>query len=498
MLKLSDLVQRPDFRLGPLEVSPARRRVAGPAGEATVEPLVMQLLLLLIDGRGQVVTRIELFNQLWGGVMVGDDSLNRAVAGARRAFTAAAPGLIEVETVPRTGYRLTGDIVEDSSKADDRLSAATSRRRLLIGGGAATAVAAVGAGLWSNHRRDQQFDALLADGEQVLDYGDVSDDAERYFRRAVTLRPNSAEALGLLAFSEARNADYEQGAAVGDAERAARAALAIDPRQPDARLALTVLQRSTLDLAANEKLIRGILADDPKNIWAMRLLWNLMQCVGRSEEALALVDHAITVKPLAAGNNYPRAQLLWILGRTAEADRVIDRAMQYWPEHRFVRFARFIILAFTDRPRAALAMLDGNGTAPQGFTPESIRLWRVSLAALDHRTPATIAAARTANLAAARANLGLASQAIMVLAVLGDVDGAFQVASELFVVADERNPSNAVRGASTAWRFAPWLFVPPTATLRADHRFQQLCDGIGLTDYWLKRRVRPDFPIAGA
>ena len=73
MLKLSDLVQRPDFRLGPLEVSPARRRVAGPAGEATVEPLVMQLLLLLIDGRGQVVTRIELFNQLWGGVMVGDE-----------------------------------------------------------------------------------------------------------------------------------------------------------------------------------------------------------------------------------------------------------------------------------------------------------------------------------------------------------------------------------------------------------------------------------------
>ena len=292
-------------------------------------------------------------------------------------------------------------------------------------------------------------------------------------------------------------AENPASAAVVEAERAARAALAIDPRAADARLALTLLQRSTLDLAANEDRIRQILADDPQNIRAMSELWSLLQCVGRSHDALAMIDRAIALKPLAAANNYPRAQLLWILGRNAEADRVIDRALQYWPAHRFVRFARFIILAFTDRPRAALAMLDGRNTAPQSFPPQAVALWRISLAALDQRTPATIAAARTANLSAAQANLALASQGVLVLSALGELDAAFKIVNDLFVIRDQdptegQTRSSSNDGTSMAWRFAPWLFIPPTAPMRADPRFKALCDGAGLTDYWRKRSIGPD------
>ena len=63
MLKLSDLAARPDFDLGPISVSPARRTVSGPAGEAHLEPLVMQVFLLLLDLRGTVVSRTDLFDQ---------------------------------------------------------------------------------------------------------------------------------------------------------------------------------------------------------------------------------------------------------------------------------------------------------------------------------------------------------------------------------------------------------------------------------------------------
>src|SRR6185369_3005268 len=112
MLKLADLAARPDFRIGPLTVSPARRLVEGPGGQANVEPLIMQAFLLLIDAGGKVVTRNELFDQLWGGVMVGDDSLNRAIAKVRRIGAEVAPGFFEIETIPRTGYRLTGEILE--------------------------------------------------------------------------------------------------------------------------------------------------------------------------------------------------------------------------------------------------------------------------------------------------------------------------------------------------------------------------------------------------
>src|SRR5215210_8417122 len=109
MLKLADLTLRPDFQIGPMLISPARRRVEGPNGDVHVEPLIMQVLLLLLDGRGRVVTRNELFDQCWGGVYVGDDSLNRAIGKVRRIGEQVVPGLFDVETIPRTGYRLRGE-----------------------------------------------------------------------------------------------------------------------------------------------------------------------------------------------------------------------------------------------------------------------------------------------------------------------------------------------------------------------------------------------------
>src|SRR3954470_24820654 len=106
MLKLVDLANRPDFDAGPLRISPARRMVEGPAGSTSVEPIVMKVFLLLFDARGSVVTRDELLAHAWGGVFVGDDSLNRAIGQVRKIAAETAPALFEIETIPRTGYRM--------------------------------------------------------------------------------------------------------------------------------------------------------------------------------------------------------------------------------------------------------------------------------------------------------------------------------------------------------------------------------------------------------
>jgi DNA-binding winged helix-turn-helix (wHTH) protein/tetratricopeptide (TPR) repeat protein len=497
----ASLASLPDFRIGEVAISPSRRIVSGLSGQQDVEPRVMQVLVALAQADGAVVTRNSLFDRCWGGTYVGDDSLNRTIAALRRVVAEVAPGTFEIETIPRTGYRLVGEapsLPGAVAPARPPLFA----RRIVLGGTLAVGLGGLGL-LWANQREQRNFNALLTKGEDVLDYGDPAIDATPYFRRAMALQPGSAKAAGLYAFSRALGAEYDQPgdpAALVDAERAVADALAVDPREPDARLALSLLQRSTLDLATNEERLRQILAVDPQNIRAMRQLWDLLQCVGRSHDALSLVERALAIKPLAAASNFPRAQLLWILGRTAEADRVIDRAMQYWPSHRFVRFARFMIFATTDRPRAALAMLDGKNTAPQAFPPEAIALWRIALAALDQPTPARIATARSATVAAARANLGLASHAVIILSAIGEVDAAFEVANELFVIVGRnpnrgRNGPKATPGTSIAWRFAPWLFIPPTATLRADARFDALCEGIGLTDYWHKRNIVPDYRL---
>ena len=131
-------------------VSPSRRLVEGPGGHAHVEPLIMQVFLLLLDAGGKVVTRTELFDQCWGGVMVGDDSLNRAIAKVRRTGAQIAPGLFEIETIPRTGYRLTGEILQHLSGSQKFIGhykcVAGLSRRMLMGGAAATAAILGGMG----------------------------------------------------------------------------------------------------------------------------------------------------------------------------------------------------------------------------------------------------------------------------------------------------------------------------------------------------------------
>ncbi len=159
MLKLSDLALRPDLRLGPVLVSPSRRLVDGLGGQVRLEPTIMRVFLLLLDARGKVVTRDELFDECWGSASVGDDSVNRAIAKIRQIAAKTGPGLFEIETIPRTGYRLIGAIFEDerdgdADAPDTRRFPGNGRisRRLLIGGGLAAATAA-GVGLWL--RRDR-------------------------------------------------------------------------------------------------------------------------------------------------------------------------------------------------------------------------------------------------------------------------------------------------------------------------------------------------------
>ena len=153
MLKSSDLVSRSDFLAGPVFLSPGRRLVEGPQGTANVEPVVMKVLVSLLDANGAVVTREELFEKAWGGALVGDDSLNRAIARVRKILGEVAPGSSELETIPRTGYRLTGDILTTAGPGAPGLTEPSpvrfSRRVLLGSAGGALAIGAAGAGLWA-------------------------------------------------------------------------------------------------------------------------------------------------------------------------------------------------------------------------------------------------------------------------------------------------------------------------------------------------------------
>lgn len=514
MLKLTDLAMRPDLQVGPMLVSPSRRLVEGPGGHNHLEPLIMQVFLLLLDARGRVVTRNELFDQCWGGVFVGDDSLNRAIAKVRRTGGQIAPGLFEIETIPRTGYRLTGHILEllDGPAADE-IAAANNpskiSRRILIGGGAAAAsVAGAGAFWWiSRSRTDPRFDQLMAQGEEAFRNGSAFQASNiranhnprivGLYEEAVRLQPDSAKAWGLLAYFKSAMADEasaeESPRLVADAQATIRHALRLDPNEPNARVGRFLLEGRMFDWIARDRMLREILATDPGNLLAMMELMPLVQAAGLTRESWMWNERILRASPFARAYLVVRSMKLWILGRIRESDNVIDRVRGLWPDYPFARWIRFLLFAVTGRPRAALAMLDSTSFAEPA-------MWRAALEALDTRSPAAIESARLACIEVARTSPPLVNDMVMILGALGEIDAAFDVTEGFLlwrgkIVSTGQADGKAMDDYSR--RMTQWLFTPPVAAMRADPRFLKLCDEFGLTAYWRARRVRPDYQVYG-
>jgi len=84
-----------------------------------LERIPLDLLFLLVERRGQLVTRQEIFEHIWGkGVFVDtDNSINTAVRKLRRALHDPADAPRFVAAVPAKGYRFIAPIREDGSTA---------------------------------------------------------------------------------------------------------------------------------------------------------------------------------------------------------------------------------------------------------------------------------------------------------------------------------------------------------------------------------------------
>ncbi|MGH6890365.1 MAG: winged helix-turn-helix domain-containing protein [Rhizomicrobium sp.] len=100
-----ELGHEQDFALGPVQVRPSRREIAGETLQETVEPRVMQVLVALARAKGDILTRDDLIESCWDGVIVGEDAINRCI-GRLRKLAETSGNAFSIETVPRVGYRL--------------------------------------------------------------------------------------------------------------------------------------------------------------------------------------------------------------------------------------------------------------------------------------------------------------------------------------------------------------------------------------------------------
>ena len=113
-------------RIGNAQVNFDSLVIEGDAGCYSVEPKVLEVLEALIDNHGEVVSREDLVDQVWGVGFGGDERLSRAISLLRKALGDRRGDHQHIETISKRGYRLIAsiDYVESSSGSSETTTGA--------------------------------------------------------------------------------------------------------------------------------------------------------------------------------------------------------------------------------------------------------------------------------------------------------------------------------------------------------------------------------------
>src|SRR5262249_20624874 len=120
-------------RFGVFEVDPDERELRRSGLRVRLQEQPLQVLLALLEHPGEVVNREDLVRRLWAdGTFVDyERGLNAAVNRLRQALSDCADVPRYVETIPRRGYRFTGQIdPAGGSGPPDPVSPPAPRSRL--------------------------------------------------------------------------------------------------------------------------------------------------------------------------------------------------------------------------------------------------------------------------------------------------------------------------------------------------------------------------------
>jgi DNA-binding winged helix-turn-helix (wHTH) protein len=284
-------------RFAAFELDPGQRALRLGGRELPLQPRVFDLLSYLVEHRDRVVSKEELLESLWPGVVVTESSLQRAVSLARSALEQG--GLAgAIRNYSRCGYRF---LMEDSGAAAEPANAEDDAR--------ARAERAYTEAQWQSALRAY----AEADGEQPLD----ADALERW--------GIAAQCAGDL------------GSAVGPLERAAIMYSSQGERESAARalISLASIQIESLDLAVAQGCLRRaerLLSGLPSGEQHGYLAWMMARFhlyKGELSEAIQLAQKARDMgRELGNADIESMGTVLWGVGLQASGDTKAGLALQ--------------------------------------------------------------------------------------------------------------------------------------------------------------------------
>lgn len=104
MLTYTDLTK--GFEFGPWTVLPERDLIRDGEQERHIEPIVMNVFVVLASHGGGVVTRNQLIDAVWNGRPQSDEVITRCISSLRRSLGDDAKTPKYIETLQKRGYRV--------------------------------------------------------------------------------------------------------------------------------------------------------------------------------------------------------------------------------------------------------------------------------------------------------------------------------------------------------------------------------------------------------
>lgn len=111
-----------EFHLGPWLVQPRLNAIVLNGQSVRLEPKVMQVLVCLARGAGDVVEKEHLIRAVWPDTFVTDDALTRCISELRKTFEDDAREARVIQTIPKIGYRLVAPVREAARPAMERVA----------------------------------------------------------------------------------------------------------------------------------------------------------------------------------------------------------------------------------------------------------------------------------------------------------------------------------------------------------------------------------------
>lgn len=268
-------------------------------------PKTLELLVLLAQHNGHLVTRESIMSTLWPETFVDESNLTQHVFRLRKVLDDGNGGRELIETVPRRGYRFSAEVVPPSDLVRTRPGNRVDPERptLLVPAVAAVLISVailVGISFRPARRGTPEISSAAREaylkGSYHFARRTIPDfrKALEYFRSAVEQEPRYALAWAGLA--DVYNF-------LGEAPRAkvaARRALEIDESLVQAHTALAnVSVFYEFDWPAAERHFRRAIELDPTHPTSHHWYSSYLTAQGRFDEALAEIERARQLDPLS-------------------------------------------------------------------------------------------------------------------------------------------------------------------------------------------------------